>query len=228
MRRNVRLLKWAHYYGMAVGWNILAGFPGEWQADYDDQVRLVPLLTHLPPPSGCGPLWLERFSPYFTDPTFPVSNVRPRPAYRFIYPEDQIDVSKIAYFFDYEAKDVVDSRELLPLQDAVNSWKALWNGRARPVLVYQRTPHWMQIVDRRDPASPQAHSLHGAEANAYEYCGDTDRTAVNVAAHLTALHQTPMEAAEVEEMLRGFCERGLMIEEDGHFLSLALPVNPNW
>ncbi|HEY0557520.1 MAG TPA: RiPP maturation radical SAM C-methyltransferase, partial [Thermoanaerobaculia bacterium] len=32
MIRNVRLLKWAHYPGMQVGWNILLGFPGETEA----------------------------------------------------------------------------------------------------------------------------------------------------------------------------------------------------
>jgi len=29
-------------------------------------------------------------------------------------------------------------------------------------------------------------------------------------------------------VLNYFCELGLMIEEGGRFLSLALPVNPNW
>jgi len=29
-------------------------------------------------------------------------------------------------------------------------------------------------------------------------------------------------------MLRRFCDMGLMVEEDGHYLSLALPINGNW
>jgi hypothetical protein len=34
--------------------------------------------------------------------------------------------------------------------------------------------------------------------------------------------------AEMESALRRFCDSGLMIEEDGRYLSLALPVNANW
>ncbi len=78
MLQNVRLLKWAYYYGMRVGWNILTGFPGEVPDDYDRQLLILPLLRHLPPPSGSGRIWLERFSPYFFDDAFPTRNVRPR------------------------------------------------------------------------------------------------------------------------------------------------------
>jgi hypothetical protein len=31
----------------------------------------------------------------------------------------------------------------------------------------------------------------------------------------------------VEAMLRRFCESGLMFEENGHYLSLTLPINAN-
>jgi hypothetical protein len=33
---------------------------------------------------------------------------------------------------------------------------------------------------------------------------------------------------EVEVALNRFCELGLMIDEEGSYLSLALPVNSNW
>ena len=32
----------------------------------------------------------------------------------------------------------------------------------------------------------------------------------------------------VEDSLGRFCELGLMVSEDGQYLSLALPVNANW
>ncbi len=49
MLQNVRLMKWAHYYGIKVAWNLLTGFPGETLEDYERQARLMPLLVHLPP-----------------------------------------------------------------------------------------------------------------------------------------------------------------------------------
>ncbi|MGH2587942.1 MAG: RiPP maturation radical SAM C-methyltransferase [Dehalococcoidia bacterium] len=227
--RNVRLLKWAHYYGMGIGWNLLCGFPGEQPEDYEQQKRWIPLLFHLPPPSGPGPLWMERFSPYFNDPSFPVRSMTPRAAYSFIYPADRIDLRKIAYFFDYEMDDVIPFTEHRVLMDLVARWRELWKGRGTPpLLVYQRAPDWLQVVDRREPSQPRAFALHGPEADAYEFCGDTDRRATKVAEYLNSEHGAGLDAATVEGMLRRFCEMGLMLEEDGHFLSLALPANPHW
>jgi ribosomal peptide maturation radical SAM protein 1 len=226
--KNVRLLKWAYYYDIHVAWNILTGFPGETAEDYARQMRLLRLLVHLPPPKGCGPIWLERFSPYYSDPSFPVRDVRPREAYRFIYPDDRLDLDRIAYFFDYEMDETLPVEAHDELRAFVEAWKQRWESPGRPLLVYQRAPDWIQVVDRRDPANVRAHSLRGPEADAYEYCGDTDHTADKVAAYLAGERGWSTDAAEVTHMLAGLCERGLMAEDEGHYLSLALPVNRNW
>ncbi|HEV2851499.1 MAG TPA: RiPP maturation radical SAM C-methyltransferase [Thermoanaerobaculia bacterium] len=112
MLRNVRLLKWAYYYGMRVSWNILTGFPGETEEDYAEQIRVVSTLRHLPPPAGVGPIWLERFSPYFFDRSFPVKNVRPLDVYSFIYPAE-INLDNIAYFFNYDMDSTLP-RDFIP------------------------------------------------------------------------------------------------------------------
>ena len=52
--RNVRLLKWCKADGLSSAWNLLFGFPGETHDDYKALVELVPSLTHLRPPKGCG------------------------------------------------------------------------------------------------------------------------------------------------------------------------------
>ncbi|MDG1843351.1 MAG: RiPP maturation radical SAM C-methyltransferase, partial [Nitrospinaceae bacterium] len=66
--QNILCMKWAMYYGVEVNWNILIGFPGETDEDYRQQIQLIQLLSHLPPPECVGDLWLERFSPYYTRP----------------------------------------------------------------------------------------------------------------------------------------------------------------
>jgi hypothetical protein len=221
MLQNVRLMKWAHYYGIKVAWNLLTGFPGETVEDYEQQARLMPLLVHLPPPSGGGPIWMERFSPYFTDDSFPVTDLEPWVAYSFVYPEE-LDVSKIAYFFNYKMGDIVPSEFMKDVQLGLESWQKRWLEPKRPMLVYQRAPDWIQVIDRRDPETPAVHAFQGLEAAVYELCGDVERPASKVAAELGA------EVEAVEGALRRFCELGLMIDEDGRYLSLALPVNANW
>jgi radical SAM superfamily enzyme YgiQ (UPF0313 family) len=48
--QNVRFLKWAEAYGMAVTWNVLLGFPGEQPEDYERQLAIIRLIPHLPAP----------------------------------------------------------------------------------------------------------------------------------------------------------------------------------
>lgn len=226
--RNIRLLRWAHYYGMEVGWNILTGFPGEALADYEAQEALVPLLTFLPPPAGCGPIWLERFSPYFFDADFAFTSRRPQRAYDFIYPVEGIDLSAVAYFFEYEAADTVPSDATDRLNQLVQGWQQSWSDGPRPVLVYRRAPDWIQIIDRRNPEDPAVHALHGISAAVYEACSETDRTPERVTEDLLSSGWSDVSAARVEDILVSFVSRGLAVQEDRHYLSLALPANPNW
>ncbi len=228
MLLNVRLLKWAHYYGITVAWNLLTGFPGETREDYEQQARLMPLLVHLPPPSGGGPIWLERFSPYFTDESFPVRDAAPSEAYRFAYPEGSVDVRRIAYFFSYTMGDTVPEKCLEGVYRSMQVWQDRWKESRRPVLVYQRTPDWIQVVDRREPGSPRVHAFPGLEAAVYEACGDTYHTPARIATALDEEHGVSVDTETVEHALTRFCELGLMVQEDGQYLSLALPVNANW
>jgi hypothetical protein len=224
---NVRVLKWAHYYGISVAWNLLTGFPGETREDYDEQARLMPLLFHLPPPSGGGPVWLERFSPYFTDDSFPVSDVTPWAAYDFVYPEDSVDARKIAYFFSYAMGDTVTREELEAIHRPMQEWQDSWKTGRRPQLIYQRTADWIQIIDQRQADGPRAHSFPGLEAAVYEACGDSYHSAARVASMLGE-NGGNVSVDQVENALARFTDLGLMIEEEGQHLSLALPVNPNW
>jgi hypothetical protein len=225
--QNVRLLKWAYYYGMRVGWNILTGFPGETTEDYERQLQILPLLRHLPPPSGSGRIWLERFSPYFFDGAFPTRNVRPRVAYRFVYPEERLDLDQIAYFFDYEMDGVLPDSDHQPLHEEVRTWQASWQRNPSPVLIYQRAPDWIQVVDRREEEA-KVHAFQRRQAVIYDFCGETERTAEAIREHLRKTDGDFAGAAEVGAGLDELCGAGLMLDEGGRFLSLALPANPNW
>jgi ribosomal peptide maturation radical SAM protein 1 len=227
MLNNVRLLKWAHYYGMRVGWNILTGFPGETPEDYEEQVQVLKQIVHLPPPAGCGPIWLERFSPYFFDPSFQVKNVKPKAAYSFIYLASEIDLKKIAYFFDHEFDAPHLDEQHEKLNDVVCDWKSRWDRTPAPVLVYQRAPDWIQVIDRRLD-QPAVHAFNRREAFIYESCGETHHPVEIIRNKLREADGDNATTSEVASVVERFCELGLMLEENGHFLSLALPVNPNW
>ncbi|MFD0163279.1 RiPP maturation radical SAM C-methyltransferase [Streptomyces decoyicus] len=221
---NIRFLKWAAYYKIDVSWNILAGFPGETEEDYAEQLRLLPLLHHLQPPGGCGRIWLERFSPYFTDPSFPISEVRPRASYGHVYPAS-LDHEKIAYFFDYEVSGTCSHETVAALNAAVAKWQTRFS-EAKPSLVYQRLPGKLTLIDRRTD-QPQRAVLAGWKAEAYESCGDAPRGAAAVSRQLAA-RDISVSEDEVAAFLEQCCRAGVMVSDDGKYLGLALPENPGW
>jgi ribosomal peptide maturation radical SAM protein 1 len=223
--QNIRFLKWAYYYGMQVHWNLLAGFPGETPEHYEEQLRLLPLIRHLPPPHGGERIWIQRFSPYFTDPSFPVTDLRPFPVYGHIYPEG-VDLEEIAYFFECDMGSTLPTKDYGPLFLALEDWKAAWNRRPRPELLYQRSPDWIQLIDRRQEEIG-VHAFGEVEAEVYERCAETGATLPAVCKHLTD-RGLAVGSQEVQRCLGDFCDLGLMFEEKGRFLSLALPANGNW
>lgn len=217
--QNVNLLRWAHYYGISVNWNVIWGFPGEQAEDYAEQVRLFRKIVHLQPPKGYGRIWLERFSPIFTDSAaFPTTRRAPERSYGLVYPEGA-DLEQIAYFFDYELEHTLPDSAFAETQLAVDDWRLRWHSAGRPTLTFRRAPGIVTIEDRREAASAGRYTFRGDLAALYAACVDAPRSPGALAREL-ALRWS-------DEELRGalleFCERGLMMNERDSFLSLALP-----
>ncbi len=104
--QNIQLMRWCREVGIEVSWNILGGFPGEDPAEYERMAMLIPKLTHLDPPCSCGMVRLDRFSPFHGEPErFGFTNLRPAQAYFYVFPLGRRDLSKLAYFFDFDYPD---------------------------------------------------------------------------------------------------------------------------
>ncbi|WP_284741457.1 RiPP maturation radical SAM C-methyltransferase [Amycolatopsis sp. RTGN1] len=220
--QNVNLLRWARYYGIGVGWNILWGFPGEPAEEYAAQAAAVPHLVHLQPPAGADRLWLERFSPLFTQPArFPLRAREPEASYRHVYPST-VDIDRVAYFFDYAPEDELPPEVYAPLKDAVSAWSAAWEAKQPPVLVYRCAPGFLQIYDGRHSETHGTYTFHDTLADVYLACVDRPRTARAV--HRELGLTVPVSA--VEKAFRSFGDRGLMFLDDTLALSLALPATP--
>ena len=218
--KNVRLMKWAAYYGIGIAWNLLLGFPGETREDYEQQLALIKQLSHLPPPSGAFRISLQRFSPNFTQATaMGFDNVRPAEPYGYIYPEE-IDKRRIAYFFEYNARNTLPEGDYAPTHDEIERWRKQWRAAVKPRLTYAIRDGLLSILDARQPEAPRTHKFDGLAARLYEFCGDTDRSLDNIHEHFRD------EAAEEDVLTRlldRFLADGLMCEDGGTYLSLALP-----
>ena len=224
--QNVRLLKWATYHGVEVAWNVLLGFPGERPEDYEAQLATMRLIPHLQPPGGANRIWLERYSPNFTEAEERgMLNVRADSAYAHVYP-GHLDMERIAYFFEYDAPDTCPPVVHAPLHEYIRWWQEAVRSPRPPFLVYQYIFGRLAIIDgRRQTDQPLVHTFDGPAALAYEFCSRTYHGAPQVLAHLRGEHGVAIDLAAVQRDLDNFAALGLMMEEDGHYLSLALPTS---
>lgn len=230
MLDNVRLLKWARYYGIRVCWNLLRGFPGETLKDYQAEFEVLRQLSHLQPPQGVGRIWLERFSPYFIDrDRYPLRNIRPLESYQYVYPET-VRLDDIAYYFDYEMGDTVEETLLHETDALVKDWRNRWTGSAPPdSLRCAHTPAMLTITDTRGRKTPLVYDIHGPMASIYASCMETHRSVTEVMAVLDdEFPKSAFTETEVSRALEKYRDAGLMVGEDDRYFSLALPANPNW
>ncbi len=224
MLQNLLLLKWCRYYRIRVSWNLIWGFPGETAEDFGRELQVLKLLTHLEPPGGCGRIWMERFSPYFSEhDRFPVHALKPEASYSYVYP-GHVALDKIAYFFDYAMDDTLPEEAHQQTRRVVQEWREWWCERPQHSLTYRRIHDSLFVDDERGPGRCGSHAFHGPLAAAYELCSDAIRSVPEVVRHLESAYSCD----EVQGALEEFCRLGLMVGENGRYLSLALPVNPNW
>src|SRR5262245_50472654 len=151
--QNLQLLRYGRMAGIQMLWAILCGFPGDNAEIYEENLRIVRLIHHLPPASALWHLTIDRFSPYFMRPEqFGVQGVVPYPAYRDIFPPTA-DAVKLAYHFVGEYDSAADRRlDLMrDLGQEIRAWRAAWErpyGK-RPELKIERGPDGAVLIDTR-------------------------------------------------------------------------------
>jgi ribosomal peptide maturation radical SAM protein 1 len=226
--QNVRLLKWGRYYGTSIHWNILLGFPGERLEHYHQQFATMRLIPHLQPPESVGRIWLERFSPHYTErDSFGIKDVRPEPAYSYVYPTT-LEKDRIAYFFAYDASETVPMSAHEEMLSYVADWQEEWKSDNPPFLAYQRGAGRLTVTDGRQSGRPQILRFDEFSALVYECCTPTAHSVARIVRALREDKGLDVDEDRVRQALDEFTVSGLMLEENGVYLSLAVPVNPNW
>jgi ribosomal peptide maturation radical SAM protein 1 len=150
--QNVALLRYARTVGLAAKWYLLYGFPGDKAVWYEQIVALLPLVRHLPPPTGVFPITIDRFSPYhYRASELGLRNLRPIDAYFDVFPESA-DIDAIAYQFkaEYESGSLSSSTLGDALAKGVGAWKKAWEDDTQPqLLVWKLAPDAFILYDTR-------------------------------------------------------------------------------
>ena len=215
--QNVALLKWCCEHGVRPEWNVLYGFPGETARDYAEMAALIDDIWFLEPPSGWGPVRMDRFSPYHSDPeAYGMVDVRPLTPYRYLYPFDEGSLMRLAYYFEYRHADGRDpGSAAAPVLERLERWQA---DRSRGGLWVMHEGDARLVVDERPGFGPRAMRLHGWQATAYDAC-DRVRT-------VRGLTRMPELAGVGTALLAAFldaCVAGkIMLRSGDRYLALAV------
>jgi ribosomal peptide maturation radical SAM protein 1 len=220
--QNIQLLKWCKELGITPAWNILWGFPGESEKDYEHMAALIPKLFHLQPPVYAGNFFLIRFSPYFEHAEkFGITNIIPASSYSYIYPFSPEAVANLAYYFyfDYRIQQDVEDYTETVLKEC-NSWQ---KSQDRYDLFSIDKGHQIHIWDHRPIASNPLTILSGLQRTLYVACDS--------AQHISRLQKLlqdhtdwKCQEEDIEHLLDPILEQNLMIKEGHRYLSLAVPV----
>ena len=219
--QNIQLLKWCAEFGLHAIWNLLYGFPGECEADYQQTSEAVPLIAHLQPPKKFFAIELDRFSPYFTSPQeLGVKNIRPPEIFSILYPFDAQHQYDICYTFDF---DYIESREATTyLGSSLDRVARLWmRTRQRGALVGFYDAERLLIWDSRIGAVNAWVEIHGPYREALL---QADR--ILVENRLRDVFADAIGAADAQTTLDDFLacmqQRGFVLREDGRLLSLVV------
>lgn len=218
---NVRMLRDGQDLGLNVTWSILYGFPGETEDDYRGLLRKMAALEHLEPPTGAWRIALERFSPYFEDPTQGFMFRRPSEIYDFIYQVPRDELYDMVFFFDAGVQGIAG-----PIEDEVKQACEQW-AKAYPqsTLSYWTDDRGRVTVEDRRASWPRE-VIELDEVQSSVYLGMFRCAAREGIRRRLADSGHVVGEGEVEEMLRYFVERGLAFEDEGRYVSVALQVDP--
>jgi len=214
---NVRFLKACTRYPVTLEWNLLMGTPGESEKVYEKYLLDLPLMMHLPPPTGAFSIMFVKYSDYYNHQDEHHLALQPQEFYAYIFPFSHEDIERVAYRYVDTNKnpDWLDAW-LDRLNALIRCWRQQWDGmdgKPLPQLCLTEADQTFQVYDTRSgealwsALTPLAHRL-------LDFL-ETPATVSEMMAHCSA------DAEQILEPLHLFRAHGWVFEEDGKSMSLV-------
>lgn len=218
--QNVCFLRTCQEEGITVYWNNLIRIPGETAEDYAQMVDWLPKLHHLRPAYGGAPkAECHRFSPYFFEANRWASDLRPRAWYAGIYPEDTVDLRRVAYYFSATWRDVLGGSAYDALLTETATWTRAWRDEqvAPHCVVSQLLPDGGVLIDDTRPGRPGTLRL-GPEEAALLTLLDTPTSEERL------LRVAEKDPERIRALLTTLKDAGLILHDGARYVSVVLRV----
>ncbi|PKK91084.1 MAG: hypothetical protein CVV64_04760 [Candidatus Wallbacteria bacterium HGW-Wallbacteria-1] len=222
--KNIHFLILCQTYGIEPRWNMLYRIPGEEAHYYDEMASKISRLTHLTPPLvRARHIEMQPFSPMSTEAGW-ADSLSPQGWYGELYPADRVCIPLIAYFMEASLRNVISQEDYSRFESTVKIWVDLWRDqRTRPLLNWyaDKDGDELLIQDTRTLTRTGSWQLDNAESMVYLSMSDpiSMKRLHGEWGHLFENFQ------EFENTIRRFRNFGLIIEESGQYLALAIPGN---
>ena len=224
--QNVRLLKNCVTFDVHPAWNLLIGFPGEREDVYKKYLADIPLLTHLPPPTGVFPVRFDRYSPYFVKAEEYGLDLVPVDYYELIYPFSKESLKNMAYYFtdrNFGADYIKWATKWIgELRAKVSQWQAIWNqnGNSQPQLFFKENGQSNVVHDSRNGKTSE-YDVGELGREVLAYLDDKPKELADLAKKMS--HISGFDPAREVAALQA---KGLVFQEGERYLNLVLPKEP--
>jgi hypothetical protein len=175
-----------------------------------------------PPPGGSPKIECHRFSPYFTEKERWLKDWQPAAWYQGLFPSDQIDLSRVAYYFDAQWKDTLDSEVYDEVVAAVIQWIRIWrDAKELPRLSYRFTADGELFIEDTRWGRSIIFTFNAAQASVYQAI-DSPITFKQLRKKLQGTPAEHLSPTEVQEILQQFIDAKLALYDEPFYLSLAI------
>ncbi|HEY8159892.1 MAG TPA: RiPP maturation radical SAM C-methyltransferase [Methylobacter sp.] len=221
----IRCLRWCAELNLRANWNLIYNFPGITEDEYRKMAELIPSLVHLHPPD-LHHFRLKKQSPIYRNMMDnELASIRPGSWYRFIYPMlDDDAITQIADEFEFQdASNKFPPDACHTLINAVEEWKKSLDFNYRR-LSYRDGSTFLILHDFRTTYGSNRYVLRGVERNIYLAC--EEGLSIHDISSKLFICSINIKYDEIKEYLESMVHEGLMYEENGRYLSLAVPEAP--
>jgi len=219
--QNLEIMKHCEALGIANLSNIIAHFPGSDEQDVHETLRAIEFAFAFRPPKFVS-FWLGSGSPVWNRPEdYGIRDVANHPHWRTLFPPSVF--RNLPLTVQYYRGDLGRQRTLWqPVRQKISAWEKAYSRLHQtsfhePILTYRDGGDFLIIRERRPEGESASHRLEGKSRQIYLFC-EHHRPLKRVLESFPNLSQ-----GAVTEFLNTMIAQKLVFEENGSYLSLAVP-----